>query len=160
MDEKIKKTLDLLCADTIDVEEAADILDMSIEAVFELVDGYIYVPTSEEVIEACEIERETLGHIKIVALQNVENKARGKLTKPLSVSEPSYVELMTPLYDLLIPCYDVSDSKIYSPLGLKAHPVGEIVITPSRRERAQYEMPDSYYGHTVPKKHKHQCCAG
>jgi len=64
MDKKIKKFLDLLCADIIDIEEVSNILDMSIEAVFELVDGYIYVPTSEEVIEACKIERETFNHIK------------------------------------------------------------------------------------------------
>jgi hypothetical protein len=89
MDEKTKNTLDLVCADKIYVEEAADILGMPIEEVFELADDYVYAPTSEEVIEVCEIERETLDHIKIVALQNLEDKVRDRLTKPISVSKPS-----------------------------------------------------------------------
>lgn len=157
MDEKTKNTLDLLCADKIYVEEAADILGMPVEEVFELADDYVYAPTSEEVIEACEIERETLDYIKIVALQNLEDKVRGRLTKPLKVSEPSYRGLMASSYDLLIPSYDVSAHKLDAPLGLKAHPVGEFVITTSRGEYAQegiYEMPDSYCsGHTVTKRY-------
>ena len=153
MDEKTKNTLDSLCADKIYVEEAADILGMPIEEVFELADDYVYAPTSEEVIEACEIERETLGHIKIVALQKVENKARGRLTKPISVSKPSYSGLMASSHDVLLPSYDVSDHELYSPLGLKAHHAREIVVTPSQGVYAQYEMPDSYYvGHTVTKR--------
>ena len=153
MDEKTKNTLDLLCADKIYVEEAADILGVSIEEVFELAEDYIYVPTSEEVIEACEIERETVHHIKVVALQNLENKVRSKLTKPLSVSEPSCMELMTASQVLLIHGCDVSAHSLYSPLGLKAPPVEEITITPSQGEYTQYEMPDLYYaGHTVTKR--------
>ena len=152
MDEKIKKTLDLLCADKINVEEAADVLSMSIEEVFELADDYVYVPTSEEVIEACGIERETLIHIKNIALQKLENKVRSKLTKPLSVSGPSDMELMASSHDVLIPCYDVSIHKSYLPLGLKTHDVGENVIISSRGKYAQYEMPDSYCGHIVPKR--------
>jgi hypothetical protein len=155
MDEKTKNTLDLLCADKIYVEEAADILGMPIEEVFELADDYVYAPTSEEVIEACEIERETLCHIKIVALQNLEDKVRGRLTKQLKVSEPSYRGLMASSYDLLVPSYDdVSAHKFDAPLGLKARPMEEFVITPRRGEYVQYEMPDSYYsGHTVTKRY-------
>lgn len=153
MDEQIKKTLDLLCADKIGVGEAADILGMSVDEVFELADDYTYFPTSEEVIEACEIEKRTLGHIKIVALQNVENKARGRLTKPIRVSKPSYSGLMASSHDVLLPSYDVSDHELYSPLGLKAHHMREIVVTPSQGEYAQYEMQDFYYaGHTVTKR--------
>ena len=154
MDKKTKNTLDLLCADKLHFIYFNMIDNKTIEEVFELADDYVYAPTSEEVIEACEIERETLDHIKIVALQNLEDKVRGRLTKPLKVSEPSYMGLMASSYDLLIPSYDVSAHKLDAPLGLKAPYREEFVITPSRGEYAQYEMPDSYYGgHTVTKRY-------
>jgi hypothetical protein len=161
MDKNIGKTLDLLCADKIDVGEAADMLNMSVEEVFELVDDYTYIPTSEEVVEVCEIERRTLNHIKAVALQNMENKVRSKLTRPLNISVPSFTELMKLSDDclkILIPGYVVSTHKVYSPLGPKIRHAREIGITSGQGGYAHYMMPDSYcdstpfrkgYGFTV-----------
>ena len=67
-DKETKKILDRLCADKMDMQEAAKALDMSVEEVFELADNYDYIPTSEEVIKACKIEQETISHIKFIAL--------------------------------------------------------------------------------------------
>jgi hypothetical protein len=148
MDEKSKKTLDLLCADKIDVREASDILGMSVDEVFELADGYTYFTTSEEAIEACEIERRTLDHIKNVALQKLEIKARDVLAKPLTISALSNMALMASSHGVLMPDYNaISDRKIYSPLGQKTHRIGENVIPSSRGGgHVQYKIPESYYG--------------
>ena len=81
MDKKTKKILDHLYADKIGVEEAAEALDIPIEDVFELADKYKYMPTSEEVIEACKIEQETINHIKSISLQRVETKVRSEMVK-------------------------------------------------------------------------------
>lgn len=93
MDKETKKILDRLCADKMDVQEAANALDMSVEEVFELADNYDYIPTSEEVIKACKIEQETINHIKFIALQKVETKVRSKIFEPQLLSTPSIREV-------------------------------------------------------------------
>jgi transposase len=72
MDKITKEILNRLCAGTIDVHEAAEALGTSVERIFELLDQHTYVPTSDEVIEACKIELETIGYIKQVALRKQE----------------------------------------------------------------------------------------
>jgi hypothetical protein len=103
MDKKTEKILDQLCADEIDVKEAAKALNMSIEDVFKLADEYDYIPTSEELIEACKIERETINHIKFAALQKIETKARSQKVKPqLTIKDATMDEIPSEVFEAML----------------------------------------------------------
>jgi hypothetical protein len=82
MDEKTKEILDQLYAGTIDVHGAAEALNISVERIFGLVDQYTYVPTSDEVIEICKIELETIEYIKHAALRKLETRGSEQHLKP------------------------------------------------------------------------------
>lgn len=85
MDKKTKEVLDLLYADKIDINGAAKALNMPVEDVTELADEYVYVPTSEEVIKACEIEQETIDYIKLAARQKIRTKATSQVEQQVTV---------------------------------------------------------------------------
>ena len=149
MDKKTEEILDQLYADKIYVEDAAKALNMSIEDVFKLADEYDYIPTSEEVIEACEIEREAINHIKFVALQKIETKVRSEKTKLQLLNIPYYMRFMRLDLSkgLSIPMRNIRIRRAYSPLGVKVAFIEEIDITSSQREHKQYNISklSSYY---------------
>lgn len=148
MDKKTKKILDHLYADKIGVEEAAKALNIPIENVFELADNYKYMPTSEEVIEACKIERETINHIKSIALQRVETKVRSEMVKPQLLSTPYYMNFRSSGVSmrLSIPLRNIFIRRAYFPVGLKTACEEEVKIISCQRDR-QYNISKSgsYY---------------
>ena len=121
MNKKTKKILDQLYADKIGVEEAAEALNIPIEDVFGLADNYDYMPTSEEVIEACKIERETINHIKSIALQRVATKVRSEMVKPQLLSTLYYMNFRSSGVSmrLSIPMRNIFIRRAYFPVGLK-----------------------------------------
>jgi len=149
MDKKTEKILDQLYADEIDVEEAAKALCISIEDVFELADNYNYIPISKEVIEACKIERETITHIKFIALQKVETKVRSEMVKPQLLSTPHYMDFrgLDLSKRLSIPMRNIFIRRAYFPLGLKVACMKGVKVTSYRREHRQYNISklSSYY---------------
>jgi len=96
MDERTKEILDRLYVGTIDVYEAAEALKVSVERIFELVDQYTYVPTSDEVIEACKIELETIEYIKHAVLRKLETGGYEQSLKTQFINLPYHKTFVNP----------------------------------------------------------------
>lgn len=70
MERKTKEVLDSVYRDKISAEEAAKILNITIDSLFELADKYKYISTLEDVRKANEIAREGYIHIKLKGKNN------------------------------------------------------------------------------------------
>lgn len=64
MNEKTESILKKLCRSEISIEEASKMLNISEEDVWDLLDGFDYCPSGEEVVRACEIEEETWKNLE------------------------------------------------------------------------------------------------
>lgn len=141
MNKETKKILDNFYADKINVKEAANTLNMSIEAFLELADGYEYIPTLEEVREANEIVRVAYNHITSRALQKLEYTARSKIFVPQMIGTPIskiFRSSMTDVRVAMMLYSEIKNIKAYRPLTQKTTFL-ERFGEPSHRKK--YEQP-------------------
>lgn len=64
MDDKERKVLNSLCNGDISFSEAALELEVSKEDIEDMMDNYMWMPSSDKIIEFCDLERETLSFIR------------------------------------------------------------------------------------------------
>lgn len=67
MDDKKREVLNSLCNGDITFSEAALLLEVSKAEIEEMLDNYKWIPSSDKIIEFCDIERETLSYIKEIS---------------------------------------------------------------------------------------------
>ena len=67
MDEKEREVLNSLCNGDITFSEAALLLEVSKAEIEDMLDHYKWIPSSDKIIEFCDIERETLSYIKEIS---------------------------------------------------------------------------------------------
>lgn len=68
----LNKILSDLYTDKITIKEACALLNKPREKVWELLDSFEYFPTSEDVLKACEIEKQSMRNIERVASIDTE----------------------------------------------------------------------------------------
>ncbi len=64
MDDKERKVLNSLCNGDMSFSEAALELEVSKEDIEDMMDNYTWMPSSDKIIEFCDLERETLSFIR------------------------------------------------------------------------------------------------
>ena len=64
MDDKEREVLNSLCNGDITFSEAAIELEVSKEDIEDMLDDYRWMPSSDKIIEFCDLERETLSFIR------------------------------------------------------------------------------------------------
>lgn len=64
MDPYVRRVLDKWFQGKIDLKEAAEMLDTTEEIIDQLIDAYDYIPTSEEVIKACEAIEQSVKYME------------------------------------------------------------------------------------------------
>lgn len=67
MNNKEKDVLHLLCNGDITFSEASGMLGVSKEEVEEMLDHFNWIPSSDRIVELCEVEKETLSYIKDIS---------------------------------------------------------------------------------------------
>ena len=67
MNNKERDVLHLLCNGDITFSEASGMLSVSKEEVEEMLDNFNWIPSSDRIVELCEVEKETLSYIKHIS---------------------------------------------------------------------------------------------
>lgn len=105
MDDKEREVLNSLCNGDITFSEAALELEVSKEDIEDMMDNYMWMPSSDKIVEFCDIERETLSFIReisqpiIFKVSNVQSNLLSEqmqFTGSLSTHVPN-IELSIPI---------------------------------------------------------------
>ena len=67
MDDKKREVLNSLCNGDITFSDAALELKVSKEDIEDMLDNYVWMPSSDKIVEFCDIERETLSFIREIS---------------------------------------------------------------------------------------------
>ena len=105
MDNKEREVLNSLCNGDITFSDAALELDVSKEDIEDMLDNYVWMPSSDKIVEFCDIERETLSFIReisqpiILKVSNLQSNLlyeQMQFTGSLSAHIPN-IELSIPI---------------------------------------------------------------